>query len=278
MGQINVNQGETVVLTISDYRGNLQWQSSADGIQWIDINNEIIDTLKYTANQSAYYRIVIKEGSCNPIYSESVFVMVKTFDCGDILKDARDNKEYKTVKIGEQCWMAQNLNIGIMLTGNQNQSDNKDIEKYCANNDAGNCSIYGGLYEWNEMMDYFLQESSQGICPDGWHIPSDGEWKQLEIALGMSSETADFGNTWRGTDQGSKLLSGGSSGYNALLSGGRTSSGSFLAFTQYEYIWTSTETDSDYAWRRCLRSGDPTVGRWNTFPKNYGFSVRCLKN
>lgn len=277
-GQINVNKGDSVFLSTSDYRGTIQWQISSDGLQWNNIADAFFNTYKFTASENAYYRAMITEGACFPEYSDSVLVLIKSFICGDILKDDRDNKEYKTVKIGDQCWMAENINIGLMLGANQYQSDNQIIEKYCANNDSTNCNIYGGLYDWGEIMNYTTDELTKGICPTGWHIPSDNEYKTLEIYLGMTKEMADIENNWRGTDQGTKMLNGGSSGFNALLSGGRTSSGSFLAFQQYEYLWTSTQYGSSYAWRRCLRAGDPTVGRWNTFPKNYAFSVRCLKN
>jgi uncharacterized protein (TIGR02145 family) len=235
----------------------------------------IFDTLRITISKDSLQNVI--KGICAGDIDGS-YIPPSGFKCGDNLNDSRDGKLYKTVQIGTQCWMAENLNIGFMLTGTQNQSNNQTIEKHCANDDASNCIIYGGLYNWNEMMGYVTTEKAQGICPDGWYIPTDYEWKQLEIYLGMTPSAADLSNTWRGTDQGTKLKLGGSSGYDALLSGGRMSGGGFLAFQQYEYMWSSSESGSDYAWRRCLRSGDPTVGRWNTFPKDFGFSVRCIKN
>ena len=120
-------------------------------------------------------------------------------------------------------------------------------------------------------------EEAQGICPCGWHIPDDDEFKQLEISLGMTREEADMDNTWRGDDVGKQLLNGGTSGYNALLSGRRTSTGKYDLLNSYEYMWTSSEAGS-YAWRRCLRAGDSNVGRWNTFPKSYAFSIRCVRD
>ena len=93
----------------------------------------------------------------------------------------------------------------------------------------------------------------------------------------MNSATANLVNTWRGTDQGTKLKAGGSSGYNALLSGSAIPGGYFSVINQYEYMYTSTAYGSN-AWRRCVRIGDATVGRWNTFPQSYGLSARCVKN
>jgi uncharacterized protein (TIGR02145 family) len=85
-------------------------------------------------------------------------------------------------------------------------------------------------------------------------------------------------NTWRGEGIGTSLIMGGQSGYEALLSGRRSSNGSYILLHQFEYVWTSSEYGAAYAWRRCLNIMDTKVGRWNTFPKSYAFSVRCIKN
>ncbi len=101
------------------------------------------------------------------------------------------------------------------------------IEKYCYNNDTNICATDGGLYQWNEMMQYSTSGGVQGICPTGWHLPTDSEWKTLEMALGMTQVQADL-TGWRGTDQGTQLKSGGTSGFQALLAGFRNTLGSFL--------------------------------------------------
>jgi uncharacterized protein (TIGR02145 family) len=203
------------------------------------------------------------------------------FKCGNKLIDKRDNQEYNTVKIGNQCWMAENLNIGTKIDAPASQANNGVIEKYCYNNQESNCGQCGGLYQWNEMMNYSAIESSQGICPDGWHVPSDNEFKILEKELGMSQAQADSSNSWRGSPVGTKLIQGGSSGFEALMCGRCSGNGDFWLKGSYEYPYTSTESGSN-AWRRCLTATDPSrtdkVGRWNTFSKNYAFSVRCVKN
>jgi len=93
----------------------------------------------------------------------------------------------------------------------------------------------------------------------------------------MSSSQAYLVNAWRGTNQGTQLKYGGSSGFDALLAG-RVGYGVYSLLNLYEYTWTSSQYGTTYAWRRCLQQSDSRVGRWNTFPKGYGFSIRCIKN
>ena len=209
------------------------------------------------------------------------FAAAETFNCGEPLVDARDSQSYPTVLLGGKCWMAANLNIGTQLTGATNSTNNSQIEKYCYGDDNGNCDIYGGLYQWDETMAYSTTESTQGICPTGWHIPSDAEFKQLEISLGMTEAEADLNNTWRGTSQGvgTAMKEGGSSGLNIQLAGRKSSSFGFVGSAGY--IWCSTEgidySSETFAMRRCWGT-QAGVGRYDTFPKTYSFSVRCVKD
>lgn len=207
------------------------------------------------------------------------FAEEEPFACGDNLIDPRDNQEYATVQIGSQCWMAENLNVGVMINGADNQTDNDIIEKYCYANDTENCNTYGGLYQWDEMMQYSTQESTQGICPPGWHIPSDDEFKILEMELGMTQQEADMENGWRGTGVGTALNIGGSSGFDAVFGGRRQGVNSFALLGSAGYIYTSTEADNpNNAWRRCFSPTDSRVGRYDSFSKAHGYSVRCLKS
>ncbi len=198
--------------------------------------------------------------------SDTVIILAGKLVVTDI-----DGNVYQTVQIGDQVWMKENLRV-------TQAPDGTPVQAYCYADDTTNARTYGRLYIWDAAMKGETIEMARGICPEGWHIPSDEEWKQLEMYLGMSQQEVDMVNVWRGSDQGTKLMVGGSSGYDALLSGRRSSQGTYMLIDEYEYIWTSTEYGESYAWRRCLRASSPDVGRWNTFPKNYAFSIRCIKD
>lgn len=130
------------------------------------------------------------------------------------------------------------------------------------------------------------------MCPSGWHVPTDGEWKTLEMSLGMTQAEADA-TGWRGTDQGSKLAGNaslwtdgaldqnvnfGTSGFSALPGGDRSfSDGSFNDLGNRGNWWSSTEYAGSGAWRRFLYYSNATVYRFN-YVKSYGFSVRCLRD
>jgi len=211
------------------------------------------------------------------------------WQCGDLLTDPRNNQNYTTVQIGAQCWMAENLNIGSMVTGTSNQTNNGTIEKYCYDNSAANCDVYGGLYQWNEMMQYVTPPGVKGICPDGWHLPTDAVWCVLEQYVDPTISCSTTG--WRGVDGGGKLKEAGtahwytpntgatnSSGFTALPGGYRNySDGSFGNLTYFGDFWCSTASGSSIAWRRALLYENAQVHR-SDFNKNYGFSVRCLQN
>lgn len=179
------------------------------------------------------------------------------------------------IVIGTQVWAKYNLNVGTMVTGATTQSNNATLEKYCYNNLEANCTTYGGLYQWDEAMQYVTTEGAQGICPAGSHIPTDNDWKILEMQLGMTQVQADA-TGWRGTDQGTQLKPGGSSGLNMPLAGYRSTGGSFGDLGVDGNLWSSSESGSN-AWYRYLLSGGAGVNR-NIVDKSIGLSVRCLEN
>ena len=226
-------------------------------------------------------------GSEYPLqYNEHTVVRVAAIPwiCGNNVTDPRDGQIYPTVQIGNQCWMSKNMNIGTMVPGTAWQSDDGIIEKYCFDDSPANCATFGGFYQWYEMMAYSTTPGAQGICPPGWHVPTDPEWCILENAA--DSDTI-FCNTtgWRGTDAGGNLKQSGyatwnmpnqgatnATGFTALGAGYRNTDGSFFAQNTGTYFWSST-----YNWYRYLSTWQTGIDRnWSDW--YFGYNVRCVKN
>jgi len=183
--------------------------------------------------------------------------------CGDPITDIRDNKVYPTVQIGSQCWMASNLNYGTILASSQDQRDNCVSEKYCFNDNPLNCINQGGLYEWDEVMQYDDTPADQGFCPPAWHIPTENDWNTL------------FANYTNNGFAGNPLKYSGYSGFDALLSGAYhfNSSWNFQGFATF--FWSSTPQGSTKAWAHGMNISDPSVSAYPAFRVN-SFSVRCV--
>lgn len=209
------------------------------------------------------------------------------FICGvSSITDSSGNS-YATVQIGNQCWMKDNMKVGSMLaTAATTPLNNGFVEKWChgtvnasSQSDPATCISHGGLYTWNEAMKYSSTEGAQGICQNGWHIPTDNEFKTLEMYLGMSQPQADAEN-WRGTNEGTALKEGGSSGFNAKLAGGVDYVNNvFNYWNDQGAFWTSTQVSSTKARSRLVQNSFTTVSRFaGGHDKRQGWSVRCLKN
>jgi len=276
--QLNLAGTSTYLSANTPVAGNGVWSiTSGTGGSF---NNILNPTTPFTGVSGIIYTLRWTiSNACGTSYDEVQISFSNAFVCGDTLLDTRDGQKYATVLIGSQCWLKRDMNYGQYINTVNPQTNNSIIEKYCYDNNTSHCDYYGALYTWDEAMQYTTNESVQGICPSGWHIPSDNEVKILEMALGMTQAEADLGNTWRGVGVGTSLKLGGASGFNAVFGGGLWGSGgSSLFMGQMYYVWTSTQSGSSNAWRRCLSSTDDKVGRWDSFPKYYGFSVRCVKN
>jgi len=211
------------------------------------------------------------------------------FQCGSNFVDARDGQVYPTVQIGSQCWMQKNLNYGSMINGNTNQTNNGVVEKYCYNDDTANCSVYGGLYQWNELMEYQTIPSSQGICPTGWKVPASDAWCDM-ITYVDSTVNCTPWIYWTGTDIGIKLREAGlehwtygnyypnignnASGFTALGAGYHVQAPGFYGLKVDAYFWGSS-----------IIYNEPEV--WTIYNANskishisqgegQGFSLRCI--
>ena len=178
---------------------------------------------------------------------------------------------YNTVQVGSQCWLRENLNIGSMIIIASTQTNNNVIEKYCYNNNPANCNTYGGLYQWDEAMQYATNEKAQGICPSGWHIPSLAEIDTLRASI------RNNGNSLKDVSQGSGSGTGtNTSGFSALLAG-YGSGGIFSSLGNNTTFWGSTQYDASTALGLYLTDYDASIA-FSYFNKTSGFSVRCVKN
>ncbi len=174
----------------------------------------------------------------------------------DYFIDKRDGKTYKTVKIGNQTWMAENLAFKPE-TGNYWGYDN----------DNKNAAKYGYLYDWN---------TANKVCPTGWHLPSDIEWPVLTDYLGgvqvagtKMKSTSGWQDGGNGTNE---------SGFNAFPGGYRDGSGDFSYFGYYGFWWSSSEFYAGYVWFRRLDKDSGNVYRSANIFSTAGFSVRCIKD
>ncbi|TSA25602.1 MAG: T9SS C-terminal target domain-containing protein [Bacteroidetes bacterium] len=194
-----------------------------------------------------------------------------------------DGNNYTIVEIGVQTWMAENLNVGVRINGIQNQTNNGIIEKYCHSDDVNNCTTYGGLYQWDEMMQYVTTQGAKGICPDGWHLPSDAEWTTLTDYLGgelvAGGKMKSTGTMQAGTGLWNTPNAGAtnSSGFTGLPGGYRDIYGAFYYLGNNGLFWSSSQFDVTYTWFRDLYCYNPSVHRDYTY-KADGYSARCLQD
>lgn len=201
--------------------------------------------------------------------------------CNDETTAQLHGETYDIVAIGDQCWMAENLNYDDGC-GTETWIDNTDVGWCgCYQDNSDNCETYGLLYQWSAAMNGSTTEGDQGICPEGWHLPTDDDWKQLEMELGMTAPDANASG-WRNSgDVGEQLKTsswGGnnSSGFTALPGGNRIESGDFSGFAVGANFWTSS-SDGIETWGRPLGSAQSGVAR-DLADQAAGYSVRCVKN
>jgi uncharacterized protein (TIGR02145 family) len=223
-------------------------------------------------------------GDCQPgegylikMFADNILIYPSAFTCGDTFVDPRNEQIYTTVQIGNQCWMAENLNIGEMINGSEEMTDNGIIEKYCYDNNTANCVEYGGLYQWDEMMEYYTTTGVQGICPSDWHLPTDGEWEIVAVYLGglqiAGGKMKEIGTTHWNPPNTAATNESGFTG----LPGGYNYGESYSYMGYSGSWWSSTESTSNSAYKSLMfyRHGNLVP---STTGKIYGFSVRCIRN
>ena len=231
-----------------------------------------------TPNTLYYVRAYATNSVGTAYGNEVTFTTTPSNPCGGITTVDYGGLIYNTIEIGTQCWLVENLNIGTMISGGQNQTNNSLIEKYCYNNNISNCTEYGGLYQWDEAMQYINIQGSQGLCPPVWHVPDNNDWSTLTNFLGgLSISGGKMKETgyshWNPPNTGATN----ESGFTAIASGYRNSNGYFYETLINNKIWSSTESQTGSAWSRNLNNNSAIVDVNNSYKVN-GFSIRCIKN
>jgi uncharacterized protein (TIGR02145 family) len=227
------------------------------------------------------------------------------FYSGSLLKDI-DGNVYNTVKIGNQAWMAENLRVTQyadgtpinMVTDNAvwNALTLTDRAYTFLDNDPGNAEPWGAYYTWSTVTNGVSSNTNpsnvQGICPDGWHVPSDAEWQELELFIGMSPADTSKTGISRGTNEGGKLKEAGfdhfwspnegatnETGFTGLPAGNRTFNSGFDNLHKYANFWTSRRGTGDNAATRVLYYQYPAIGRYiNDNDNRTGINCRCVKD
>jgi uncharacterized protein (TIGR02145 family) len=197
---------------------------------------------------------------------------------GDTIIDSRTGIKYPTIVINGTTWMTKNMNVGTMVQ-NTNQTDNNILEKTCYDNDSTNCTIYGGLYTYNEAMMYDSL-SIQGICPDCWHVATKEDWEELL----KISDSQDFMQQLKVSKQNTPPWDGNNATGFSALPAGLAYDNVFGRKGDWAIFWTSTPTGKHYAWSiemdnfYPVLSGHSHLMITNTYLKKNAFSVRCVKN
>ena len=238
--------------------------------------------IKYRFVQFLFALTILLSNSCKK--DEPAIKVLETGTMVDV-----DGNLYKTVKVGNQWWMAENLKVkkfrnGVSISQSiSNEMWNEKRASFCNYNNSETAGI---------LYDFYTVSDSNIVAPAGWHIPSDQEWKELEQALGMSSSDAEKLN-WRGTHEGEKLKKEGfqywrnytdvwatnESGFSAISDGCRMFSGEFSNPNGPGFMgfWWTSSSNGDEAWYRHLDYKNANVFRFYG-PKKYGFSIRCVKD
>jgi uncharacterized protein (TIGR02145 family) len=273
--QYNIND----ITDLSFFRTNLSYSMSvfqSIGNSKSDFDIRTIDSIEFENNQIMK---IVQSGNTKSFNISEIDSIIFTFNtCTEI-------------QIGDQIWMCKNLDVDTYLNGDpipevtdKTAWANLTTGAWCYYNNSDSLGkIYGKLYNWYAVND------SRGLAPDGYHIPSDAEWKELEMCLGMSKTEAEKIG-WRGTDEGGKLKEAGivhwvssnegatnSSGFSGLPGGYRSNNGNCCDIRSHGAWWSASEYSTTYAWYSDLHYYDTQI--YNGINNlAVGYSVRCIKD
>ena len=245
-----------------------------------------------TANTTYYVR-AYATNSNGTAYGSAMSFTTQEGSSGSTFTDPRDGKVYQTVVIGDQVWMAENLaylpSVNMVADGSEDAAGSYYyVYGYDGTNVADakatdNYATYGVLYNWTAAMDGEASSTTnpsgiQGVCPAGWHVPSDAEWTELTNYLGGTSvaggKLKETGTThWNTPNTGATN----ETGFTALPGGYRGNYGTFSSIGYRGYWWSASEDDATSAWSRGMDCDGSSVGRYDD-DEELGFSVRCVRD
>jgi uncharacterized protein (TIGR02145 family) len=284
-----------------------RFQSCGEWLKYLKqgFTPEILDFEKTILERSGSEKTILEQADKEKTTIERVSLKtkpreekLKIMGIVDSLIAHLNKKIFKTVVIDNQTWMAENLNVSTFKNGEPIPESKTDEEweragkrgepAWCYyDNDPQNGAKYGKLYNWHAVKD------SRGLAPEGWHVPSDKEWKILSAFYGGEKEPlkkswrilSDFLGGVKGAGKKLKTTFGwenngngsNESGFSALPGGIRDSDGIFYNSGNYGGWWSANENNSSFAWLRYLSYDNIDVYR-DDYGKANGFSVRCLRN
>lgn len=283
-------------------------------IQYLGLSNSNVSSLKASQENSYFHFATGNDLLITGYYDDQTIDIVDSpvesriyhldFDhpeCPESVTDIRDGYIYPVEKIGCQCWMTENLRFLPSVSARDVGA--ATYEHYYVYGYNGsipatamgreNFETYGVLYNWHAAMQGLVdnQDDVRGVCPEGWRLPTDNDWKELEMRLGMTEQEA-HGDGYRGTNQGSRLAGTmvhwfagyitsdnqfGESGFNALPGGGRYFTGNFDQLGASAIFWTSSNYEENNAWIRSLHTHYSSGVYRSISNIENGFSVRCIK-
>ena len=254
-----------------------------------------IDTYVKCGDEDSVRVASVKFNSCAEYTEKSNWSLMKEGIDYGCFKDERDGQVYHAVKIDTQTWMAENLNYRYVGVEYKTSSYQDDSTSWCYNGEKSNCDTYGRLYTWSAAMDSAAQFTEnegtkcgygvnctpntphRGICPEGWHVPTNAEYSTLYTTIG---DTDNAGIYLKSTDkwtsnastQGIDLY-----GFSVLPAGGRDFAGCFNSQGNNADLWSASEGNSRNAYNQNFYYGSAYVGQYDYYERN-GFSLRCLKD
>src|SRR5690554_5200161 len=244
-----------------------------------------------TANTTYYVR-AYATNSNGTAYGSAMSFTTQEGSSGSTFTDPRDGKVYQTVVIGDQVWMAENLaylpSVNMVADGSEDAAGSYYyVYGYDGTNVADakatdNYATYGVLYNWTAAMNGEASSTTnpsgiQGVCPAGWHLPSDAEWTELTDYLGgtgAGGKLKETGTThWNSPNTGATN----ETSFTALPGGSRRYDGPFNYVGSNGFWWSATESGASSVWGRNINYVNSSVGRDHGY-KEVGFSVRCVRD